>query len=277
MRKYNLSFEFFPPKDETQDQILFETVSQLTEFSPDFVSITYGAGGSTRGKTISWSKTIQERYNLDTMMHLTCYGNTVEMIAEQCEELERIGIKSILALRGDPTNNPNDIHSKAFNHAGALVEYITHNYPNFEVSVAGYPEKHPDAVNFDEDLHYLKDKVEQGAKSIISQLFFVNELFYKFMDNLDALGVTVPLIAGIMPVANYSQIIKFTKMCSVALPQKLLDRIQNASDGDAAKIGVDFTVKQCEALLRHGVTGFHFFTLNKHSSVSNIIEILDTV
>jgi methylenetetrahydrofolate reductase (NADPH) len=274
LNKKHISFEFFPPKDELGETALFETVAELAHYSPKFVSITYGAGGSTRDKTLKWTKALKNDYKLNTVMHFTCYGNTVASVDTLLEELQREGITSLLALRGDPTNNPTDIKSKAFDYAEGLVVYLKSRVPTFEIGVAGYPEKHPEAVSIEEDIFFLKRKVDAGASYIITQLFFNNDLFFRFTDNLLKAGIHVPIHAGIMPASSYSQIMKFTKMCAVQIPEKLAKRLEKADEKDAVKIGTEFSVEQCRRLLEQGITSLHFYTMNKHPNIKTILAAI---
>jgi methylenetetrahydrofolate reductase (NADPH) len=270
----NLSFEFFPPKDESGEAALFETVSELAKYSPEFVSITYGAGGSTRDKTLKWTKTLKKDYGLNTVMHFTCYGNTVSSVKTLSEKLLEEGIDSILALRGDPTNNPTDVKSKAFDYAEGLVRYLKANFPTFNIGVAGYPEKHPETADTAADIAFLKQKAVAGASYIITQLFFDNDCFLRFMDNVLNAGIYIPVHAGIMPAFNYSQVMRFTKMCAVRVPEKLASRLEKAGEEDAIKIGVEFTLEQCRNLLAQGVSNLHFYTLNKYPNIKTILAAL---
>jgi methylenetetrahydrofolate reductase (NADPH) len=269
-----ISFEFFPPKDELGETALFETVAELAQYSPKFVSITYGAGGSTGDKTLKWTKTLKSDYNLNAVMHFTCYGNTVASVDMLLEELQQEGITSLLALRGDPANNPKDIKSKAFAYAEGLVHYLKSRVPSFEIGVAGYPEKHPEAASMAEDISFLKRKVDAGASYIITQLFFNNDFFFRFAENLLKAGITIPVHAGIMPISNYAQIMKFTKMCAVQVPEKLAKKLENASEEDAVKIGIEFSVEQCRRLLEQDVFSFHFYTMNRHPNIKTILAAI---
>jgi methylenetetrahydrofolate reductase (NADPH) len=266
-----ISFEFFPPKDELGETALFETVAELVKYSPDFVSITYGAGGGARDKTLKWTNTLKNDYGLNTVMHFTCYGNTLESVDILLEKLRQEGINSILALRGDPTNNPTDIKSKAFDYAEGLVRYLKTHVPSFKIGVAGYPEKHPEAVNMAEDISFLKRKVDAGASYIITQLFFNNDYFFRFVENLLKAGINIPVYAGIMPASSYAQVMKFTKMCAVQVPSKLSKKIEGASKTDAVKYGAEFSIEQCRNLLEQGVS-LHFYTMNKYPNIKTILE-----
>ncbi|MDR2104464.1 MAG: methylenetetrahydrofolate reductase [NAD(P)H] [Deferribacteraceae bacterium] len=269
-----VSFEFFPPKDELGETALFETVAELVKHSPEFVSITYGAGGSTRDKTLKWTKALKNDYGLNTVMHFTCYGNTIESVNALLNELHQEKIASILALRGDPTNNPTDIKSKAFDNAEGLVRYLKTSAPSFEIGVAGYPEKHPESLNIAEDISFLKRKVDAGASYIITQLFFDNVHYFRFLENLQRARVDIPVYAGIMPASSYAQVMKFTKMCAVQVPAKLSKKLDGVSETEAVKYGIEFSIEQCRSLLEQGVCSLHFYTMNKHPNIKTILENL---
>jgi methylenetetrahydrofolate reductase (NADPH) len=267
--KRTRSFEFFPPKDSEQEDVLFNTVERLAPLKPDFVSVTYGAGGSTRARTFDWTKTIKDAHRLNTMMHLTCVGNTVQQIGDTCEKMLAAGIFDVFALRGDtPQSNPSA--PKAFEYASGLVSYVKKHYPEFAVGVAGYPEKHPEAPDMKSDILSLKKKVDAGADFIITQLFFDNSFFYRFVETAVKNGITVPIIAGIMPVVSYSQIVRFTEVCGATLPPELLEKLEAAPE-NAREIGLKHALRQAEDLTENGVAGIHYYTLNRYKSTYEII------
>lgn len=270
--KQTVSFEFFPPKEAKQEPVLFETIEKLKNFIPDFASITYGAGGSTRDRTFSWSKTLSESFT--TMMHLTCYGNTPELITETCRKITEAGIKNVLALRGDPPKDSAYSSVKAFDNAGELAKHIKNHFPDLCIGVAGYPEKHPDAPSLEIDVDMLKRKLDNGGEFIITQLFFDNSSFFRFMDVVKAKGITAPVVAGIMPLVNYAQIENFTKMFATTIPKTLIDKIEKADEADISRIGEEFAAKQVMELRDNGVDGIHFYTLNRSPAVSNILNLL---
>jgi methylenetetrahydrofolate reductase (NADPH) len=267
--KQTTSFEFFPPKDNAQESVLFETVARLAPHNPDFVSITYGAGGSSGERTFNWTKMIQQTYKFATMMHLTCYGNDPDDVDRVCAEMSSAGIDNVLALRGDP---PKDLPVKShFKYANELVNYI-HSRQSQSIGVAGYPEKHTQAPDMKTDLENLKRKVDAGADFIVTQLFFDNDHLYRFRDSTTKLGINVPIVAGIMPIIGYSQTVKFTQMCGTSVPAKLLSRLEGASSEDALKIGVEHAIYQCQDLIKQGVAGIHYYTLNRYSSVLDVLK-----
>lgn len=271
--KQTKSFEFFPPKDPSQEQILFDTVKELKPYNPDFVSITCGAGGSDRSKTIEWSHSLTKEFNV--MAHLICYGNTIDTLNTACRDIVDYGIKNVLALRGDLPKDSENSNNKAFEHAVGLVGHIKSNFSGLCVAVAGYPETHLEAASEQRDITCLKEKIDAGAELIITQLFFDNDFFYRFKDNLGKYNINVPVIAGIMPIVNYGQTVRFTQMCGSKLPESLVRRLSEASDEDAPKIGEEYAVRQSEGLLSAGVSGIHYYTLNKSPSVRNILSVLN--
>ncbi len=270
--KQALSFEFFPPKEDSQESVLFDTIDNLVKYTPDYVSVTYGAGGSTNNKTMRWVLSMKEQYGLNPMMHLTCAGNTKSSVDAICDGLTKNGINNLFALRGDPSNNPNDKRETEFNFANELVEYVAANYPILDIGVAGYPEKHPTAPDFTFDINNLKRKIDAGASFIITQLFFDNELFYRYLDRIHSAGINVPVVAGIMPVVSLKQIKKFTEMCGTSLPPKLIDKFESLNENDVPKAGEEHAAEQCLNLIQQGVNGIHYYTLNKYTSVHNILN-----
>jgi methylenetetrahydrofolate reductase (NADPH) len=269
-----LSFEFFPPKKVENEYILFETINELRPYKPDFVSITYGAGGSTRDKTLSWSIRLQKEYHLETMMHLTCISATNTEISLILSALMENGIENILALRGDMPKDSCHGHVQSdFKYAKDLVKVINNN-GNFCIGVAGYPEGHIEAVNIEEDIRHLKEKIDAGASFIITQLFFENDHLYRYIDLLHKNGIFTPVLAGIMPITSCSQIDKFRQMCGVYIPGYLADRIGDKNDDEVLKIGVEYAVRQCEDLLKNKIKGLHFYTLNRSEATKMILNKL---
>jgi len=270
-KKPTISFEFFPPKKIENEGVLFKTVEILKDYSPDFVSITYGAGGSTREKTVEWTLKLKKSYNLNVMMHLTCISSTKDEIDKIVETLQKAGIDNILALRGDIPEDGN-INGE-FKYAYQLVEYLK-TKGDFSIGVAGYPEGHPEAESLEKDTEYLKTKIEAGGEFIITQLFFENKYFFDFIDRIRKAGISVPVIAGIMPILNLSQVERFTNMCAAGVPEGLIESMQNKSKEDMFKIGVEYATNQCEELLQNGVDGLHFYTLNKYNATKEILNNL---
>ncbi len=267
-----LSFEFFPPRKIENEKGLFDTIGVLSEYNPDFVSITYGAGGSTRDKTIEWTLKMKNEYGLNPMMHLTCIASTKKSIDEIIEKLKEGRVDNILALRGDLPEGF-DRSRMEFQYAYQLVEYLK-SKGDFSIGVAGYPEGHPESESLERDIEYLKIKIDAGGEFIITQLFFDNSKFFDFLERLNRHGVNVPVIAGIMPILNLSQMRRFVDMCGASVPEFLIKSMESKSKEDMYKIGVDYAVKQCSELIENGVRGLHFYTLNKFNATKDILDRL---
>jgi methylenetetrahydrofolate reductase (NADPH) len=269
------SFEFFPPKDAEGVERLFETVARLKDYDPAYVSVTYGAGGSTRRLTVELVQRIKREAGLETMAHLTCVGAVRSELAEVLDELEAGGIHNVIALRGDPPRGQTHFTSVegGFSHASELIAFIRARY-DFCVAAACYPEKHPEASDFEADLDRMKEKVELGADVLITQLFFEPAQYFSFVEKARARGIQAPIVAGVMPITNLAQIKRFTAMCGASLPAALLSRLEAAgSDAEAIqRIGVEHATHQCRTLLQGGAPGIHFYTLNRSRAT---VEILD--
>lgn len=271
------SFEFFPPKDDEGAAVLAQTIRDLSPLSPSYVSVTYGAGGSTRRRTVEIVKSIKSDSGIEAMAHLTCVGATKDEISSVLDELDAAGVQNVLALRGDPPKGENEFRrvEGGFGYANELIEYISGQY-DFCLGAACYPEKHPEAPSMEADLENLKRKVDQGARFLVTQLFFDNDTFFRFRDRAVAEGITVPIIAGIMPVLNGPQVKRFTSSCGATIPQPLLSQIEEAGE-DAAQVrrlGVEHATRQCKSLLENGVSGIHFYTLNRSKATREIWEML---
>ena len=271
-KRRTLSFEFFPPKKIENEQALFNTIEVLKKYNPDFVSITYGAGGSSQDKTVEWTLKIKEQYGLNPMMHLTCITATREFIDRIADTLKENSIDNILALRGDLPEGF-DRSQMEFGYAYQLVGYLKEK-EGFSIGVAGYPEGHPESPSLEKDVEYLKMKIDAGGDFIITQLFFDNRKFFDFLDRLNKFGITVPVVAGIMPVLNLKQVSRFTDMCGATIPRELLTKLDGKSKDDAYKIGVEYAVKQCQELIDNGVKGLHFYTLNKFNATEDILKAI---
>lgn len=275
-----ISFEFFPPKTDEGDRTLLEkTVPALMPLKPDYCSVTYGAGGSTREKTLNIVERIQNEHGLTSMAHLTCVNSTKEQLTDVIEDARRRGILNILALRGDPPGGggPWTHTPGGFLYSRELVAYLR-ELGGFSIGTAGFPEGHiAQTAGKEVDWGYLRDKVEAGADFIITQLFFDNEDFFRFSDYMTSkLGVTVPLIPGIFPVISGKQAKKFTELCGSKLPEAFANRLDALGDDDeaAVKFGIEYATEQCEGLLKFGVPGLHFYTLNKVRSSAEILQNL---
>lgn len=274
-----LSFEFSPPRDDDGWQQLLGTIDRLRLLNPAYVSVTYGAGGSTRRKTIEIAGKIQGEIGIRSMAHLTCVGHTKDELAEILDQLWDAGIRNILALRGDPPKGQTQFVAPdgGFAYADELVAFIKERYPDICVGVAGYPEGHVQCLNRTRDLENLKRKVDAGATLVVTQLFFDNTDFYRFRDEARALGITVPLMAGIMPIVSVGGIKRMVTMCGTKIPHALLRAIEAVEeDGDAvARLGTEHSLRQCQDLLANGVDGLHFYTLNRSRATQNIVKALN--
>lgn len=272
-KKPSLSFEFFPPKSEDLETLLFETIDGLKEEKGDFASVTFGAGGSFADKTIEWIKRIKDSCGITTMMHITCVGFHKNNVDDILEKLKTEGIENVLALRGDLPEDRSADSRSGFLYAADLVEYVA-SRGDFCIGVAGYPEGHPETADIEKDCLNLKNKVDKGADFIITQLFFDNEAFYRFRDRLEKLGVRKPVIAGIMPIVNASQVIRFTNLCGSSIPKRLLEKIEGRPDEEVMKIGVEHAAAQCEGLIKNGADGLHFYTLNRSTATKAVLDKL---
>jgi len=277
-----ISFEFFPPKTEEGERSFLEkTVPALARLQPDYCSVTYGAGGSTRDKTLLIVDRIQRGHGLPALTHLTCVGSTREQIRAVAAQARDLGIGNILALRGDPPAGEPEFRRPAggFEYAAELVAFLK-ELGGFSVGVAGFPEGHIACREGKEvDWQRLKAKINAGADFVITQLFFDNRHFYALRDYLTRLGVTVPIVPGIIPITSASQIGKFTALCGAELPAPLRDALDRLGDNDeaAAAFGIDYASRQCAELLREGVAGIHFYTLNRARPTTQILLNLGRV
>ena len=271
------SFEFFPPRTEEGERNLRETLTALRELKPDFVSVTYGAGGSTRDRTVALTKWIKQGLEIEAMAHLSCVGATTEELCEILDGLESAGIDNVLALRGDPPRGETDWkpHPGGLHYSTELASLISERY-QFCVGAACFPEVHPEAPDLAHDLRFLREKVEAGATFAITQLFFDNELYFRFVEDARAAGIEIPIIPGIMPITDYKQITTITGMCKASIPQRLLEALEwRAHDSDAVlQLGVAYATLQCAELLAGGAPGIQFFTLNRSPATRAILSSL---
>ncbi len=285
--EFSVSFEFFPPKGEEGQRQLFKTVEDLKDLNPTFVSVTYGAGGSTRDRTREIVGQIHSRSGLNVMAHLTCIAHTPKELIEILNQYDEMGIDNILALRGDVPRDRPDFRPPrgSCRYAVQLVSLIRERFGDrFSIGVACYPEGHPESPNMDWEVKYFKEKVKAGADFAITQMFFDNSYYYEFVDLCTNNGITIPIIPGIMPITNFKQIKKFASMCGAEIPQILVARLEPVQDKpeEVAKIGIDFAINQCEDLIEKGAPGLHFYTLNKsratleiYRSIRNLIPLRD--
>lgn len=271
------SFEFFPPKTEKGEESLHRALEKLVPVDPTFVSVTYGAGGSTREKTREIVRTIQSRYGLTTMAHLTCVGHTHEEIRALLADFRDHGIADILALRGDPPAPDADWGpvENGPQHAVEVVK-LAREFGVNSVAVAGFPEVHPEAPSLDHDLTYLKEKVDSGADFIVTQLFFNNDTYFDYVRRARRLGITVPILPGIMPVTGVKQIKRFQELSGCIIPDRFMEHLKEYGDDDTRvqEIGLAYCAAQCVDLLRRGAPGIHFYTLNKSRACYTVYAAL---
>jgi methylenetetrahydrofolate reductase (NADH) len=272
------SFEFFPPKTAQGEENLYRTIDRLRELEPTFVSVTYGAGGSTRDKTVELVRRIKHDIGIESMAHLTCVGADRDEIAAVLHHLQASGIENVLALRGDPPRDqPGFVRAvNGFGFASELVQFIRSRGFPFAVGGAGYPEGHVECRDLDQDLTHLKIKVDAGVDFVITQLFFDNADYFAFVTRARARGVCVPIIPGIMPITNLAQIERFTAMCGARIPDTLRTRLADVRDDEEAvrALGIAHATAQCRELLAGGAPGIHFYTLNQSPATRAICEQL---
>ena len=273
----SFSFEFFPPKDSDGFENLFATIGQLESCQPAYVSVTFGAGGSTRAQTIDLVGRIKNEIGLESMAHLTCVGSSQEELRSILDTLQEKGIQNILALRGDPPKGQEKFikAENGFAYANELVEFIRKHY-DFYIGVAGYPEGHVECPDKKIDLENLKRKVDAGADFIVTQLFFDNDFYFDFVERARAIGIKIPIIPGIMPILNVKQTQRFTKMCGSTIPTALMKQLESCQDEPEAvrKIGIENATLQCQRLLEGKAPGIHFYTLNRSNATLKILESL---
>lgn len=271
------SFEFFPPRTPEGERNLFEAVAALRPLAPDFVSVTYGAGGSTRSKTLEIVARIREEHGLEAMAHFTCVGATVDELRGTLEEMAGLGLENVLALRGDPPAGHEEwVKTEGgLEYSRELVQLISAGY-DFSIGAACFPETHIHAASPEDDLRHLKEKVDAGVGFLITQLFFDNALYYDFVERARAAGISVPIVPGIMPITGYRQIARVTSMCGATIPDHVLGELDARSESDeaVADFGVAYATMQCADLLAHGAPGIHFYTLNRSPATRAILSTL---
>lgn len=264
------SIEFFPPKDEAGVEALRQTAAGLKSIAPDFVSVTYGAGGTTRERTAQVSRLLRQEIGFTVMPHLTCVGHTRAELNEVADQLHAGGYRNIMTLRGDPPKGQTEFvpDKDGLRYASDLVALLKSRHPDFCLGVGGYPEKHPEAPSLEVDLDNLKRKVDAGAGFITTQLFFDNAVYYRFVEKCRARGITVPIVPGIMPVLSLKQVKRFTEMCGTHLPQQLVTRLEVAAENaDVVEMmGLDWALDQIRGLLANGAPGYHLYIMNRAKS-----------
>ena len=275
-KKVFYSFEYFPPKTDFGLDNLYNRIDRMASLNPAYIDITWGAGGSTADRTLSMSKTIQKYFGLDVMMHLTCTNMSTDLINKVLSEVKENNIFNILALRGDPPEGSKEWQkeNQAFNYGVDLVRHIRKKYGEaFFLAVGGYPETHQEQSDPSLDIHYLKEKVDAGVDVIVTQLFYDIDKFLLFRDKCVSKGIDIPIIPGIMPIHNYARFRKFTQFCNVNIPENLIKKLEPIKNNDESVInfGIDQGAEMCEKLIKEGVPGLHFYTLNLEHSVKEIL------
>jgi methylenetetrahydrofolate reductase (NADPH) len=271
------SFEFFPPKSDAGERVLGLALESLRQLDPAFVSVTYGAGGSSRGRTLELTKWIKQELGIEAMAHLSCVGSTREELKAILDDMHHAGIENILALRGDPPRGETEWkpHPGGISYSTELAGMIRADHDTC-IGGACFPEVHPEAPDLAHDLRFLKDKVDNGVSFLITQLFFDNEFYFRFVDEARAAGIEVPILPGVMPITDLRQIKTITGMCGATIPHPLLEALEwRSHDPDAVlQLGVSYATLQCAELLARGAPGIHFYTLNRSHATRAILSAL---
>ena len=283
-QRTTISFEFFPPKTAEGEKKLFQTVTDFKKLSPSFVTVTYGALGNTQANTLRIVEEIKNRIGIEVAAHLTCVAHSREEIERILETLQAKSVENIVALRGDPPQGETQFKAlpQGFHYAYELVRFIR-QHPRFgkafALSVAGYPEGHPECKDKQKDLEHLKQKVDEGADVVVTQLFFDNRYYFDFVERARKRGITVPIVPGIMPVTHGPQIQKFSLMCGATIPDRIKQAIARFGEDQEAitKFGIEYATEQCRQLLQGGAPGLHFYTLNQSHATRQIYTNLNLV
>lgn len=280
--KATISFEVFPPKNNQGDiSSIYHTISELAQLNPDFISVTYGAGGSTKGKTVEIASKIKNDYHIESVAHLTCISSTKEEVIKICQQLKENNVENILALRGDyPKDQQFDKEHLEFHYAKELDQFIKQEFPDdFCLSGACYPETHQEADCFENDLKALKEKVDAGAEYLITQIFFDNQYYYRLVKEARKRGINVPILAGIMPITNSKSLLHTAKMCGCSIPYQLSTMIESYYHYPEAmkEIGINYATHQIIDLITNGVEGIHIYTMNKPEIAQAIFKNIPTV
>ncbi|MCE9630514.1 MAG: methylenetetrahydrofolate reductase [NAD(P)H] [Planctomycetia bacterium] len=274
--RFGLSFELFPPKTAESEAVMWRTVAELMDFDPALVTCTYGAGGSTRGTTLDVLAGVRSRHDVPVASHLTCVGSSVDELRDYLRAARDLGVAAIVALRGDPPKGETAFTAAdgGLHYAAELVALVRAEFPEFGILVAGYPETHQDAASPEADLENLKRKCDAGGDVVITQLFYDNADFFRFRDRCTALGITAPIVPGVMPVTNYPQIRRIASLCKARLPESFTRPFEAAGDDEAAQFeaGVTFAARQVEELIAGGVPGIHFYVLNKSPATVRVLD-----
>ncbi len=273
-----VSVEFFPPKTEDGARQILRTAKAIQPYEPDFVSITYGAGGSTRERTLEYGELLADLFGFEVMPHLTCVGHSRDELRQIVGRFRKAGFRNIMTLRGDPPKGQSEfkVHPDGLRYANELVALIRQEFPMFCLGVAGYPEKHPEAPSLDADLAALRNKVACGADFITTQLFFDNTDYFRFVEKCRALGIKVPVIPGVMPALSLEQVERFCGFCGAKLPEELRARLAAVAGDEAAgqRVGIEWAHEQIQGLLDKGAPGFHLYILNRAQCALQLFERL---
>jgi methylenetetrahydrofolate reductase (NADPH) len=271
------SFEFFPPKSDAGERVLGLALESLRQLEPDFVSVTYGAGGSSRTRTLELTKWIKQELGIEAMAHLSCVGSTREELRAILDDMSQAGIENVLALRGDPPRGESDWkpHPGGLSYSTELAALIQGDY-NVCIAGACFPEVHPEAPDLAHDLRFLKEKIAAGVSLLITQLFFDNDHYFRFVEEARGAGIEVPILPGVMPITDLRQIKTITGMCGATIPQALREALEwRSHDADAVlQLGVSYATLQCAELLARGAPGIHFYTLNRSHATRAILSAL---
>lgn len=277
-QKRVVSFELFPPKTPAGEKSLYRHVEKLMKFSPDFVTCTYGAGGSTQGKTLEIVDCVKQQFNVPVASHLTLVGSSADDLRTYLKNARRLSVDYIVALRGDPPQGETAFKPTpgGFQYANELVELIHAEFNDLGVIVAGYPEKHREAPSMEVDLDNLKRKVDSGADVVVTQLFYDNADFFRFRELCEKGGIKVPIVPGLLPVTSLKQIQRITTMCGAKLPGNFVRELEdNPGEADQFEVGIQQAIKQTQGLIDDGIAGLHFYVLNRSHATSRILEAVD--
>ena len=270
-----LSFELFPPKTEAGIQNLMKTVEELIELQPDFFTCTYGAGGSTRDKTLAIASQIRKQHNIPVASHLTCVQSTIDQLRSYLQASADAGIDYIVALRGDPPKGQEnfEVTEGGLRYANELVELIETEFSQLGILVAGYPEVHQEAPSADIDMENLVRKVDAGADAVVTQLFYDNEDFFRFRDSCEKAGIKVPIVPGLLPVINLKQVTRIASLCKAKLPSDFVSKLEADDKPESQfQVGVDHAIAQTQGLLDAGIPGIHFYVLNRSDAIQQIMS-----
>jgi len=274
--KFGLSFELFPPKTAAGQAALYRHVARLAEFGPDLITCTYGAGGSTRAQTLEIVSRVRDQVGCSVAAHLTCVGSTTDQLRSYLTRAAQLSIENIVALRGDPPVGQSRFRPEpgGLNHANELVALIRREFPQFGIAVGGYPETHQEAASAEEDLRYLKQKIDSGADVVVTQLFYNNDDFFRFRDRCADLGIGVPVVPGLLPVTSLAQSEKITSLCGARLPAEFVRALAMHRDDPEGQfeVGVQFAAGQAQQLIDAGVPGIHFYVLNKSAATVAVLR-----